>query len=103
MNRSRATDEGYIQFLIGSPRVVSATEASRSQPAGPLAPAHDSFTRLLHRLEPDSATLWAEVGPLIRPAEGVLVIDDSTLDKPRARHIDLVGWHWSGNLSLIHI
>lgn len=97
MNRARTTAEGYIQFLIGSPRVVSATEASRSQPAGPQAAAHDSFTRLLHRLEPDSATLWTEVEPLIRPTDGVLVIDDSTLDKPRARHIDLVGWHWSGN------
>lgn len=97
MNEARATDEGYIQFLIGSPRVVSATEAARSQPVRAQAPAHDSFTRLLHRLEPDSATLWAEVEPLIRPADGVLVIDDSTLDKPRSRHIDLVGWHWSGN------
>lgn len=97
MNGPRVTEEGYVQFLIGSPRVVSATEAARSHPAGRQAPAHDSFTRLLHRLEPDSATLWAEVEPLIRPADGVLVIDDSTLDKPRARRIDLVGWHWSGN------
>ena len=96
MNPTRATDEGYIQFLVGSPRVVSTTEAARAQPDRPLAPAHDSFTRLLHRLEPDPATLWAEVKPLIRPTEGVLVIDDSTLDKPRAKHIDLVGSHWSG-------
>ena len=97
MNPARATDDAYIQFLIGSPHVVSATEAARVQPDHPTAPAHDSFTRLLHRLEPDSATLWAEVQPLIRPTDGVLVIDDSTLDKPRAKHIDLVGYHWSGN------
>jgi putative transposase len=25
-----------------------------------------------------------------------LIIDDTTLDKPHARFIDLVGWHWSG-------
>lgn len=95
MNPARSTDEGYIDFLIGSPAVVSATEAARVQPVHPFAPAHDSFTRLLHRLEPDPATLWVEVRPLIRPEAGVLVIDDSTLDKPRAKHIDLVGHHWS--------
>ena len=97
MNPARATDEGSIDFLIGSPTVVSATEAARVQPVRPHAPAHDSFTRLLHRLEPDSDTLWAEVQPLIRPTAGVLVIDDSTLDKPRAKPIDLVGHHGSGN------
>ena len=97
MNPARATDEGYIDFLIGSPALVSATEAARVQPARPLAPAHDSFTRLLHRLEPDPETLRAEVRPLICPASGVLVVDDSTLDKPRAKHIALVGHHWSGN------
>lgn len=70
MNRSRATEEGYVQFLTGSPRAVSATEAARAQPAGSLAPAHDSFARLLQRLEPDAATLWAEVEPLIRPTDG---------------------------------
>ena len=97
MNPARTTDEGYIDFLIGSPTVVSATEAARVQPIHPTAPAHDSFTRLLHRLEPDPETLWTEVRPLIRPEAGVLVVDDSTLDKPRAKLIGLVGHHWSGN------
>jgi len=97
MNPARATIEGHIQFLIGSPRVVSATEAARVQPVRPGAPAHDAFTRLLHRLEPDADALWPETRPLIDPTTGVLVIDDSTLDKPRARHMPLVGYHWSGN------
>jgi hypothetical protein len=97
MNAPRATDDGYIQFLIGSPVAVSATEAAHVQPERPNAPAHDASTRLLHRLEPDPATLWDEVRPLLDPTDGVLVIDDSTLDKPRAKHIALVSHHWSGN------
>ena len=97
MNAPRATAEQSIQFLIGSPTAVSATEAARSQPHRPKAPAHDAFTRLLHRLEPDPAALWDEVRPLLDPTDGVLVLDDSTLDKPRAKHIHLVGRHWSGN------
>jgi hypothetical protein len=97
MNPPRVTAEDYVQFLIGSPKAVSATEAARVQPDRPAAPAHDAFTRLLHRLEPDPQALWEEVRPLIDPSAGVLVIDDSTLDKPRAQHMGLVGHHWSGN------
>jgi hypothetical protein len=66
------------------------------QPESAFAPAHDSFTRLLHRLEPDPETLWSEAEPLVEKARGVLVIDDSTLDKPHSRHLDLVTRHWSG-------
>lgn len=96
MNPPRCNDLDYIQFLVASQRTVSCTEAARVQPDSPFAPAHDSFTRLLHRLEPDPATLWAEAEPLVQKARGVLVIDDSTLDKPHSRHLDLVSRHWSG-------
>ncbi len=97
MNPPRATDGADIDFLIGSPKAVSATEAARVQPRRPDAPAHDAFTRLPHRLEPGPETLWNQVRPLIRPETGVLAIDDSTLDKPRAKRIGLVGRRWSGN------
>ena len=43
MNAPRATPEHYIQFLIGTPMAVSATEAARVQPATPNAPAHDAL------------------------------------------------------------
>ena len=45
---------------------------------------------------PDPATLWDEVRPFVRRGDGVLVLDDSVLDKPFARHMGLVGYHWSG-------
>lgn len=96
MNPPRCNDLDYIQFLVASQRTVSCTEAARVQPDSPTAPAHDSFTRLLHRLEPDPATLWAEAEPLVQKAKGVLVIDDSTLDKRYSKHLDLVTRHWSG-------
>ena len=75
---------------------MSGTEAARAQQPRPDAPAHDAFTRLLHRLEPDPATLWAEAAPLVRRERGVLVLDDSTLDKPYARKMGLLTRHWSG-------
>jgi hypothetical protein len=77
--------------------MVSGTEAARVHPeSGAEAPAHDAFTRLLHRLEPDPETLWQEARTQVRRRRGVLVLDDTTLDKPYARHMELVRRHWSG-------
>lgn len=96
MNMPRCNEHDYLQFLIASQGPVSCTEAARVQPVAPFAPAHDAFTRLLTRLEPDPETLWQEAEPLVQKAKGALLIDDSTLDKPYARHIGLVTRHWSG-------
>lgn len=96
MNAPKCQPEDYINFLVASPRAVSGTEAARAQPAQPNPPAHDAFTRLLHRLEPDPETLWAEAAPQVRRDGGILVLDDSTLDKPYARKIGLLTRHWSG-------
>lgn len=96
MNPPKVTDEEYINFLIATPRICSGTEAARVAPDGESPPAHDAFTRLLHRLEPDAATLWDEARSQVELQRGILVVDDSTLDKPYAKKIDLVGRHWSG-------
>jgi hypothetical protein len=97
MNAPKVTDSHYIQFLIATPRMVSGTEAARVHPeSGAEAPAHDAFTRLLHRLEPDPEALWQEARNQVRRRQGVLVLDDTTLDKPYARHMELVRRHWSG-------
>ena len=96
MNPPKVTDEDYIHFLIATPRVCSGTEAARVQPGGEAAPAHDAFTRRRHRLEPDAATLWREAAGQVERHSGMLVVDDSTLDKPYAKKIELVQHHWSG-------
>jgi putative transposase len=96
MNPPRVQAEDYIDFLIATPKAASATEAARVQPEQPGGPAHDAFTRLLHRLEPDHQTLWEEARTQVDLAGGILIIDDSVLDKPYARSIELVGRHWSG-------
>jgi putative transposase len=96
MNPPRVQPEDYIDFLIATPKAASAVEAAAVQPQRPGAAAHDAFTRLLHRLEPDPDTLWQEAKGQVDLTHGVLVVDDTVLDKPYARHIDLVGRHWSG-------
>ncbi|WP_435005193.1 IS701 family transposase (plasmid) [Tundrisphaera lichenicola] len=89
-------DTDYIDFLIASPKAFCCTEAAAVQPESPDAPAHDAFTRLLHRIEPDPSTLWEEARPMVRKEGGMLVLDDSTLDKFHAEKIELVSRHWSG-------
>jgi DDE superfamily endonuclease len=96
MNPAKCDETDYINFLVASPRVYSCREAERVQPEQASAPAHDAFTRLLHRLEPDAETLWTEAQPQVQLTSGVLVVDDTTLDKPYARAIELVSRHWSG-------
>ena len=89
-------DLDYIHFLIAAQRVFTCTEAARCQPEGSGTPAHDAFTRLLQREPPDTEALWQEVKPLVELRRGVLILDDTTLDKPYARRIEPVTWHWSG-------
>ena len=96
MNPPKVTDEDYINFIIATPRDVTATEAERVQPESTNAPAHDAFTRLLQRLEPDAETLWQESRTQIDFARGILVLDDSTLEKPYSQFNALVYRHWSG-------
>ena len=96
MNAPKVGPEDYIQFTLATPRAYSAAEAARVQPERPDPPAHDAFTRLLHRLEPDPGHLWVEAAPRVERTAGLLVLDDSTLDKPHAKAIELVTRHWSG-------
>jgi putative transposase len=96
MNPPKCSDEDYINFVIASPKQLTATEAARVQPESQNAPAHDAFTRLLQGLEPDAETLWQEAETQIDKQTGVLVLDDSTLDKPFSKRNALVSRHWSG-------
>jgi hypothetical protein len=96
MSQPKVSAAEFIDFLLATPTQATATEAQRTQPASADPAAHDAYTRLLHRLEPDSEALWAEVRPDVRRTTGVLVLDDTVLDKPYARKMDLVYHLWSG-------
>jgi putative transposase len=95
VNAPKCNEYDYIDFLIATPKVYSCTEAARVQPEDDAA-SHDAFTRLLQRLEPSSEDLWSESCQQVSLNTGILVLDDSTLDKPYARKIELVSRHWSG-------
>jgi hypothetical protein len=96
MNPPKVNEYDYINFLIATQKAYSCTEAERVQPASERSPAHDAITRLLHRMEPSTQTLWQEAQQHVSLDSGILVIDDSTLDKFYAEKMELVTRHWSG-------
>ena len=91
--QKQMTAEDYIQWLIASPKDATMTEASRCSPK---AASHDSYRRLLLDSRPSSTALWEEVEGEVSRETGLLVLDDSTLDKPYGPKIELVTQHWSG-------
>jgi putative transposase len=96
MNPPKCDDLDYIHFLIAAQKVCTGTEAARCAPEGAHPPAHDAFTRLLQRQPPDTEALWREAQAFVDRQRGLLVLDDTTLDKPYARQMELVTFHWSG-------
>lgn len=97
MNPPKADDLDYIHFLVATQKTFTCTEAARSQPETQNPPAHDAFTRLLTREPPDTEALWEEAKTLVvEPQRGLLVVDDTTLDKPYSKKMELVHRHWSG-------
>lgn len=96
MNAPKCTATDYINFLVATPHSYSCIEASKVQPESARQPAHDAFTRLLLRLEPEPEALWQESKLLVERKCGLLIVDDSTLDKPYATKMELVTHHWSG-------
>ena len=96
MNSPRCSDLDYIHFLMAAQKVFTCTEAARCQPEGPRSPAHDAFTRLLKKQPPNTEALWREAQAVVEKERGLLVLDDTTLDKPYAEKMELVTYHWSG-------
>lgn len=96
MNPAKFTAIDYINFLIATQTGYSCSEAERVQPEKEGAASHDAINRLLQRQEPDPDQLWQEAQPLVERSNGILVVDDTVLDKFYAKQMELVQWQWSG-------
>ena len=69
---------------------ATAMEARWTNPVGSGEPSRDAYARLLQRLEPTNDALWLDVKAEVCFTAGVLVLDDTFLDKQYARKMDLV-------------
>lgn len=87
MNVPIVFDVHYIQLLFATQRIYTCTEAARCADIA----SHDAYMHLLSRLPPYTAALWQEVEPLIDKRRILLIVDDTTLDKPFAQKMGIVG------------
>jgi len=58
--------------------------------------AHDAPTRLLNREKLTPKILWKNVKAHVDASSGYLIADDTVIDKPRSKDIELVKWQYSG-------
>lgn len=92
MNKQKCTKELYCQFLLAAQTNFTGTEMASHLPTV----EHDAITRWLAQTRLTAANLWEQVEPLVVPEQGVLIIDDSLIEKPKSTHDPLVTWQYSG-------
>lgn len=88
------TKEQYVEFLISTPVNYTGTNLAEHLQRG----SHDSISDFLKKQRYTSQSVWELASGLIKDGEETyLICDDSVQEKPHARAIELVGWHYSGN------
>jgi len=89
MNRVKGDAQDDIHFLVAAQNVFSSGGVC----GGGRGIGHDAYTRLFQRHPADSNGLWAEVEGCVAGERGMLIREDSTLDKPYASKMALVSNH----------
>lgn len=84
----------YTDYLLVAPQQATATGLSAMVDD---AVSHDKITRLLSSGQLDSKALWLSVKPMcheIRSNDGVLIFDDSIVEKAYTDRNEIVCWHY---------
>lgn len=89
------TLDRYTDYLLAAAGAATATGMSRLFD-GKIS--HDKVTRFLSQSYIDAMTVWKQGKPLVRAHEslsdGVLIGDDSILEKPHTDENAMISWHW---------
>lgn len=93
MNKQKCDEYLYTQFLLAAQDSYTCTELEKVAPEGM---AHDSPTRLLAKQKLTPKVLWKNVAAHVDMRHGVLVVDDSVVDKPKMQKLGLARWQYSG-------
>lgn len=93
------TLDRYTDYLLATPKLATATGMSTLFD-GKIS--HDKVTRFLSESYFDSRTLWSKAKGLVRAhesrADGVLIVDDSILEKAHTDENAMICWHWDHSL-----
>lgn len=93
MNTPKCDEYGYIQWLLAAQTNYTCTELEQVAGSGM---AHDAPTRMLKRERLTPHLLWKNVKSHVEKESGYLITDDSVIDKPHTRDLELARWQYSG-------
>ena len=91
--RSLCTKELYCTFLRVTCQRYSALSLSD---VSPIALSHDSISRWLEETHCQPKDVWNEARKCVLSTSGIIVADETVLDKSRSQKIELVRWQYSG-------
>lgn len=93
------TLDTYTDYLLSVTKSATATGMSEVFD-GKIS--HDKVTRFLSESYFDSTTVWSKAKPLVREyeslEEGVLIADDSIVEKAHTDENAMICWHWDHSL-----
>ena len=93
MGKSLCSKDLYCSFLKVTTQRYSALSLSEVSPS---ELSHDSISRWLESAHCQPKDIWQEAKEHILATRGVLIVDDTILNKSRSRKIELVRWQYSG-------
>src|SRR3972149_8549603 len=95
MSKSLCSKDLYCAFLKVTSQRYSALSLSE---VSPINLSHDSISRWLEDAHVRPKDIWNEAKSHIIGSEGIIVADETVLNKSRSQKIELVRWQYSGNI-----
>lgn len=95
MTKSLCTKELYCTFLRVTSQRYSALSLSE---VSPIELSHDSISRWLQESHCQPRDIWQKAKSHVLSSRGVLIADDTILDKQRSDKIELVRYQYSGTV-----
>ena len=93
MTKSLCTKELYSTFLRVTSQRYSALSLSE---VSPIELSHDSISRWLEEKHCQPKNIWNEAKTHVLETQGVLIADETVLNKSRSNKIELVRYQYSG-------
>ena len=93
MRPKKVQIELFTNSLIATQKQYSCTELEN---VSPIELSHDAVNRFLNSSNFEAEMLWGEVSEYISKDDGYLIFDDTLIEKPYAKKIELNKWQWSG-------
>ena len=93
MSKSVCSKDLYCTFLKVTSKRYSALSLSE---VSPVELSHDSISRWLENTHCQPKDFWSAAAPHVRETKGVIIADETILNKSRSEKIKLVRWQYSG-------